>query len=277
MMNLFDRKKAVLCLFLVIIFSTPALVQANESSQLLDIINSQHRSESNKQRDIYRHPLQTLTFFQIKPEMTVIEIWPGKGWYTEILAPYLKNGGGQFIAAGFPQHAGPQWRQDMQADYKAWLTTSPGIYDQVNIVELGPPSYWTIGPENSVDAVLTFRNVHNWLKGDYATEMFNAFYRVLKPGGILGVTDHRAAIDTDLATMKTSGYLDQNLVIDLAKQAGFVLDETSEINANPRDAKDYAKGVWTLPPTLRLGEQDREHYLSVGESDRMTLRFRKLK
>ena len=276
-MNLFDRKKAILCMFMMITVASPALADANESSQLLDVINSQHRSESNKKRDIYRHPLQTLTFFQIKPEMTVVEVWPGKGWYTEILAPYLKNGGGKFIAAGFPQHAGPQWRQDLQADYKAWLETNPDSYDQVNIVELGPPSYWTIGEDNSVDAVLTFRNVHNWLKGEYTTEMFNAFYNVLKPGGILGITDHRANNNTDLETMKTSGYLDQNLVIHLADQAGFVLEATSEVNANPRDTKDYVKGVWTLPPTLRLGEQDREHYLAIGESDRMTLRFRKSK
>jgi len=262
-------------MLLMIVFSTSALVQANESSQLLDIINSKHRSEINKERDIYRHPLQTLDFFQIKPEMTVVEIWPGEGWYTEILAPYLKNGGGRFIAAGFPQHAGSQWRQDMQADYQSWLTASPELYDKVKVIELGPPSYWTIGPDDSVDAVLTFRNVHNWLKGDYNTEMFQAFYHVLKPGGILGITDHRAANDTNLATMKTSGYLSQDLVIELAKKAGFVLEETSEINANPRDTKDYPKGVWTLPPTLRLGDQARKHYLTIGESDRMTLRFRK--
>lgn len=276
-MYLFNRKKAVLSLLLMMTFSSTAIVQASESSQLLDIIKSEHRSEVNKQRDVYRHPLQTLTFFQIKPEMTVVEVWPGGGWYTEILAPYLKSGGGQFIAAGFPQHAGPQWRQDMQADYQNWLAISPEMYNKVNVVELGPPSYWTIGPENSVDAVLTFRNVHNWLKGDYDTEMFNAFYQVLKPGGILGVTDHRAANDTDLSTMKSSGYLDQNFVINLAKKAGFILEETSEINANPRDTKDYPKGVWTLPPTLRLGEVDRQHYQTIGESDRMTLRFRKPK
>tara|TARA_R110001606_G_scaffold399222_2_gene582489 strand:- start:150056 stop:150889 length:834 start_codon:yes stop_codon:yes gene_type:complete len=276
-MHLFDKKKAAVCLLLMMSFSSSALVQASESSTLLDTINGEHRAETNKQRDVYRHPVQTLTFFQIKPEMTVVEIWPGEGWYTEILAPYLKKGGGQYIAAGFPQHAGPQWRQDMQADYNNWLAASPDIYDKVTVVELGPPSYWTIGAENSVDAVLTFRNVHNWLKGDYDTEMFNAFYHVLKPGGILGVTDHRAVSDTNLAMMKTSGYLDQNLVINQAKQAGFILEETSEINANPRDTKDYTKGVWTLPPTLRLGEQNREHYLSIGESDRMTLRFRKPK
>tara|TARA_R110002050_G_scaffold1244_5_gene8881 strand:- start:193615 stop:194397 length:783 start_codon:yes stop_codon:yes gene_type:complete len=257
-------------------FSSSTLVQANESSQLQDIINGEHRSEENKQRDIYRHPLQTLTFFQIKPEMKVVEVWPGKGWYTEILAPYLKNGG-QFIAAGFPQHAGPQWRQDMQVEYQHWLSVSPTLYDKVNVVELGPPSHWSVGPDDSVDAVLTFRNVHNWLKGGYDSEMFNAFYRVLKPGGILGVTDHRAAINTDIEEMKTSGYLAQALVITLAEKAGFILEETSEVNANYTDTKDYSSGVWTLPPTLRLGEQSREQYLKIGESDRMTLRFRKPK
>lgn len=274
-MHLLDRKKVGVCLLSVIGIVSSALVQANESPSLLNSINSEYRSEINKQRDVYRHPLQTLTFFQIKPEMTVVEVWPGQGWYTEILAPYLKQGGGQLIAAGFPQHEGAQWRQDMQANYQQWLAASPDLFSKVTVVELGPPSYWSVGPDNSVDAVLTFRNVHNWLKSDNEADMFNTFYRVLKPGGILGITDHRAPAATDLATMKTSGYLDQDLVINMAKKAGFVLEETSEINANPQDTKDYEKGVWTLPPTLRLGEQDRAHYLAIGESDRMTLRFRK--
>lgn len=276
-MPLFNRKTAVLCSLLMMSFSNSALVQAAESSKLLDIIKSNHRSEDNKQRDVYRHPLQTLNFFQIKPEMTVVEVWPGKGWYTEILAPYLKNGGGQFIAAGFPQHDGPLWRQEMQADYQNWLATMPKMYDKVKVVELGPPTYWTLGADNSVDAVLTFRNVHNWIKGNYDNEMFNAFYQVLKPGGILGVTDHRATLGTDLATMKSSGYLEQDFVIKQAEKAGFVLEATSEINANSQDTKDYTKGVWTLPPTLRLGEQDKVRYQAIGESDRMTLRFRKPK
>ncbi|MFT7413886.1 MAG: putative methyltransferase [Methylophagaceae bacterium] len=159
MMYLFNRNKVVLFVLLMILFSTSALVQAHESLKLLEIINGEQRSELNRQRNIYRHPLQTLDFFQIKSEMTVVEIWPGEGWYTEILAPYLKNGGGHFIAAGFPKHAGPQWRQDMQADYQSWLIASPELYNEVKVVELGPPSYWSIGPVDSVDAVLTFRNV----------------------------------------------------------------------------------------------------------------------
>ena len=265
-----------------LLLSLPLLIvtmvcQADEQGGLTQIINSQHRAESNQARDHYRHPQQTLEFFGITADMTIIEVWPGKGWYTEILAPYIKQGGGTFIAAGFPQHSGPKWRQNMQAEYQSWLMASPKLYDQTKLVELGPPSFWTLGQDDSADAVLTFRNVHNWLKGDYDTEMFDAFYSILKPGGILGVTDHRAAINTDLTAMKASGYLDQDLVIILAQNAGFILEATSEINANPKDEKDHPKGVWSLPPTLRLGEQDKDHYLKIGESDRMTLLFRKPK
>ncbi|MFW5450968.1 MAG: class I SAM-dependent methyltransferase [Methylophagaceae bacterium] len=262
---------------LLIMLSTWTSAVADDSSLLDSIVSSEHRAATNQQRDRYRHPQQTLDFFQIKSNMTVIEIWPGKGWYTEILAPWLKQGGGQFIAAGFPLNAGPQWRQDMQLEYQQWLAVSPKYYDQVNVVELGPPSFWQIGDDESVDAVLTFRNVHNWLKGGYEVDMFAAFYRVLKSGGILGVTDHRADPDTDIENMKKFGYLSQALVIDLAKQAGFEFEASSEINANPRDNKHHLKGVWTLPPTLRLGEQDKQRYLAIGESDRMTLRFRKPK
>ena len=243
--------------------------------KLLSSINGEHRSPENKLRDQFRHPKQTLTFFGIKSNMSVIEIWPGKGWYTEIIAPYINKGGGHFIAAGFPQHTGPEWRQTMQREYQQWLEQSPDLYSQVKVVELGPPSSWNLAPENSVDAILTFRNVHNWLKGGYEVDMFNSFYKALKPGGILGVTDHRAKADTDVETMKKSGYLSEDLVISLAEQAGFVLEAKSDINANPLDDTHHPKGVWTLPPTLRLGEHNREKYLAIAESDRMTLRFRK--
>ncbi|MFW5447977.1 MAG: class I SAM-dependent methyltransferase [Methylophagaceae bacterium] len=254
-----------------------AAIDITESEQfkLGNAVIAEHRSENNKARDIYRNPGKTLAFFGIQSDMSVVEIWPGKGWYTEIIEPLIKSGNGQFIAAGFPQNAGPEWRQNMQKEYQQWLELSPEQYDQVKVVELGPPSYWQIAPNNSVDAILTFRNVHNWLKGGYESEMFTAFYTALKPGGILGVTDHRALSGTDLETMKTSGYLTEKLVIELAKKAGFVLEAVSEINANSLDNTQHPKGVWTLPPTLRLGDEDREKYLTIGESDRMTLRFRK--
>ncbi len=274
----------IITISLILIFSWILFTVAKNSAsvttntdqfKLLSTINGEHRSPGNKARDQYRHPRKTLTFFGIRSDMTVVEIWPGKGWYTEIIAPYIKKGGGQFIAAGFPRHSGPEWRQAMQRDYQQWLKQAPEQYDQVNIVELGPPSHWKIAPDNSVDAILTFRNVHNWLKGGYETEMFNAFYKALKPGGVLGVIDHRARPDTDIETMKKSGYLTEKLVITLAEKAGFRLETTSEINANPLDNAQYPNGVWTLPPTLRLGDQDRDKYVAIGESDRMTLRFKK--
>lgn len=252
-------------------------VQADQKNMLSEIITSPHRSEANITRDQYRHPQQTLGFFGVQSDMTVIEIWPGKGWYTEILAPYMKQGGGQFIAAGFPLKSGPEWRQNMQAEYQGWLAASPAMYDQVKIVQFGPPYFWTLGKEDSADAVLTFRNVHNWLKGGYEDDMFKAFYKVLKPGGVLGVIDHRAPYNTELKVMKESGYLSEDMVIMFAKKAGFVLEALTDINANELDDKQHPKGVWTLPPTLRLGELDRDKYLAIGESDRMTLRFRKPK
>ncbi|MDF1588009.1 MAG: methyltransferase [Gammaproteobacteria bacterium] len=271
-MNILFTIRLSILFVLALVPVTSAFAQ---SSALLASINGAQRSEQNKMRDVARHPQQTLEFFDIKPDSTVIEVWPGNGWYTEILAPYLRQGGGHFIAAGFPLNDGPKWRQDMQRDYQHHLATLPTYYDQVSFVELGPPSYWTLGHDDSVDAVVTFRNVHNWLKGGYEQDMFSGFYRVLKPGGVLGVVEHRAAEGTDLDTMKQSGYITEQLVIELAEQAGFVLEQKSEINANPNDTKDYSKGVWTLPPTLRLGDENKTHYLAIGESDRMTLKFRK--
>ncbi len=250
-------------------------ITESEQYKLANAVTSAHRVQANKARDSYRNPGKTLAFFGIRSDMTVVEVWPGKGWYTEIIAPFIKSGNGQFIAAGFPQNAGPEWRQTMAKEYQDWMEQSPEQYDQVKVVELGPPSYWNLAPSESVDAIYTFRNVHNWLKGGYETKMFDTFYKALKPGGILGVVDHRARPDTDIETMKTSGYLTEKLVISLAEQAGFVLEAKSELNANSLDDTNHPKGVWTLPPTLRLGAKDREKYLAIGESDRMTLRFRK--
>jgi predicted methyltransferase len=250
------------------------LPQMTLSADIQAILEHPDRKLSNKQRDQYRNPAETLDFFGIKPDMSVIEIWPGRGWYTEVLAPWIKQGDGDFIAAGFPE-GGPDWRQNIKAEYEAWLADHPDKFDEVKLIAFGPPDNWQLGPDNSADAVLTFRNVHNWVKGGFAENVFNAMFDVLKPGGILGVTDHRADSGTTLETMNSSGYLTEQLVIELAEQAGFVLEAKSEINSNPKDIKNYPTGVWTLPPTLRLGEQDKEKYLGIGESDRMTLRFRK--
>jgi len=245
-----------------------------------------HREVVNIDRDIYRHPVETLTFFGLKPDMTVVEIWPGKGWYTEILAPVMREQG-IFYMAGFSMTAdhSPDWRKAMQTELMEKMEARPDIYDHVVATELSVPERTTIAPPGTADMVLTFRNVHNWLKGDYAEQMFQVMARALKPGGILGVVEHRAKPGTSIEQMKKSGYMTEKEVITLAEKAGFVLEEKSEINANEKDTKDHPAGVWTLPPTLRYCKNIEEtaqqnqcmkKYKAIGESDRMTLRFRKM-
>ncbi len=248
----------------------PTTVYADEALQ--NIINSDQRSSENAARDHYRNPQATLAFFGINADMKVAEIWPGKGWYTEILAPWLKQGNGQLIAAGFPADMGPEWRMNLRQSYNDWLTMNPEWFDEVEVVEFGP-GHWQIAEDNSLDAVLTFRNVHNWVQADVADNAFDAMFKALKPGGILGVTDHRAKPGTDMATMKKSGYLTEDLVIELAEKAGFKLAAKSDINANPADDTDHPNGVWSLLPNLRVDEGDKEQYRKIGESDRMTLKF----
>ena len=243
-------------------------------SPLERAVDNPARSEAFRARDRYRHPLETLQFFDVQPEMTVVEIWPGAGWYSEILAPYLRNRG-RYIAAGFAvsDESSPRWRKDIAEDYAKKFGNAPQLYGHVEITELGAPDHWAMAEAGSADRVLTFRNVHNWIAGAYEKEMFKAIYAALKPGGVLGVVEHRAKPGTTLEQMKASGYVTEAYVIELASNAGLKLQEKSEINANPKDSKDYPQGVWTLPPTLRLGDQDKQKYLDIGESDRMTLRF----
>lgn len=244
---------------------------------LADAIASPTRTEAFKARDVYRHPQETLAFFDVQPDMTVVEIWPGGGWYTEILAPYLKEKG-QYIAAGFAiNDTAPAYQARGATKFLEKLAADPAQYGNVGVTTLGPPDAWTIAPANSADRVLTFRNVHNWIDGGYAPQVFAAMFAALKPGGVLGVVEHRAAPGTDLAKMKESGYVTEDEVKRLATEAGFVFESSSEINANPKDTKDYPKGVWTLPPRLAEGEKDKEKYLAIGESDRMTFRFVKPK
>jgi len=249
--------------------------QSTVSTLTLDrAIASSERNEAFKLRDKYRHPKETLEFFGLQPQMTVAEVWPAPGWYTEILAPYLR-GRGKYIAAGFVTswEGAPQWRVDAMKEYRAMLAAKPKLYDQVQVTEVGKPDRWELAPAGSVDLVLTFRNVHNWVAASYEKEMFAAFFRALKAGGTLGVVEHRAAPGTSIEVTKQTGYVTEEYVIALAEGAGFKLAAKSEINANPKDSKDYPEGVWTLPPTLKLGDQDRAKYMEIGESDRMTLKF----
>jgi predicted methyltransferase len=260
---------------LLISISSSVMADAKLRDALESIRSAPHRTEVEQQRDSARHPVETLSFFEVDPSKTIVEVWPGKGWYTDILAPYVKQFNGRFIAAGFPKSEGPAWRIALQQGYENKLKQTPIVFDQVEVVELGPPNYWRIGDKNSVDTVLTFRNVHNWMKGGYENEMMNAFFAVLKPNGVLGIVEHRANNNTDIDVMKQSGYVTESYVIELAKKAGFILEARSEINANPKDTKYHPNGVWTLPPTLKVGESDPAVYLAIGESDRMTLKFRK--
>lgn len=239
------------------------------------ISNNSLRSAANMARDQYRNPLPTLQFFDVTPQATVVEISPGGGWYTEILAPLLAEQG-VYYAAHFPASAEGYGQRSRQA-FVEKLSANPA-YSKVKLTEFAPRPGIEIAPAGSADVVLTFRNLHNWYMAGGEEAMLTAFahfYTALKPGGVLGIVEHRlpeTQLDTDWTR---SGYMPESLTIKLAEQAGFTLEARSEINANPKDTADHPGGVWTLPPTLRLGEQDRDKYLAIGESDRMTLKFRK--
>lgn len=263
---------------LLAMFSTQVNAQNAEQISIKQAIVGDHRSDQNIDRNQYRHPIQTLDFFGLKPNMTVVEIWPGGGWYSEILAPVLK-GRGQYYAAGFSLIAKrtPNWRKNYQKKFEQKLKQNPDIYSKTIITDLSIPERPEIAPAGTADLVLTFRNVHNWMKGDYAQAVFDSMFNALKPGGILGVVEHRAKPGTSLNAMISSGYVTEEHVIKLAQTAGFKLQDKSEINANPTDTTLHPKGVWTLPPTLRLGEKNHTKYLAIGESDRMSLKFIKLR
>ncbi|MDO8844356.1 MAG: methyltransferase [Methylicorpusculum sp.] len=263
----------------LILYKLPALLlllicsaQAQSEMNLSQAIEGTHRSAENKARDRYRHPEETLRFFDVQNTMTVVELSPGAGWYTEILAPYLKDKG-MLYAAHFSETAKIPYFIKSLTDFKSKLAANPEIYGAVELTALQPPEFTNIAPEGSCDRALTFRNVHNWMKDGQAEAVFAAAYKALKPGGIFGVVEHRSLPDATLDRQITSGYVSENQVITYAEKAGFKLLEKAEINANPKDTKDHPMGVWTLPPALKLGQQNRAHYLDIGESDRMTLKF----
>lgn len=247
---------------------------ADDRDMLESLIAADHRSDSNIARNEYRHPVETLEFFGLESGMTVVEILPGGGWYTEILAPFLKSNG-QYYAAHFSPNGTLSYQPPALMRFQSKLAEHPDVYGEATITHLYPPYATYIAPPGSADLALTFRNVHNWIMAGTQHEHFETFYKAVKPGGVLGVVEHRAPEGSSMEFMSTSGYVTQDYVIELAEEAGFEFVESAEINANPSDTKDYGRGVWTLPPTLQLGDQDREDYLAIGESDRMTLKFRK--
>lgn len=227
------------------------------------------RKDADKARDAHRHPAETLKFLGVKPGQTVVEISPGGGWYTEILAPALKGKGKYVAALGNPLASVNAARgvENFKAKY-----ADKAIYGDIGIGVFAKGVADIVEP-GSADVVLTFRNVHNWHMGGWDQEAFNAFFKALKPGGTLGVVEHRLPEDRPDADMKKSGYMKLSHVKMLAEKAGFQLVASSEVNANPKDSKDYPDGVWTLPPTFQKGDVDRAKYAAIGESDRMTLKF----
>ncbi len=233
---------------------------------------SPSRTPANVARDQYRHPVETLAFFGVRPSDTVVELWPGGGWYTEILAPYLASGDGKLILATLDGQLGGVAKLQ-QAHPTVYSSLTTAVFPRFDASATGVP-------DGTADVVLTFRNVHNWRMGyrrddkqDYSAEAFRQIYAMLKPGGTLGVVDHRLPEDASDERERTSGYIKVSTVQRLAEAAGFRLAAASEINANANDSADWPDGVWTLPPSLRLKDQDREKYLAIGESDRMTLKF----
>ncbi len=226
------------------------------------------RTAANITRDRYRHPVETLAFFGVRPSDTVVEIWPGGGWYTEILAPYLGQRGGTYIGAASERGL---------TGLNKLVAAQPAVYSSVRTANFPilPTAAGTPVALGSADVVLTFRNVHNWMMGDkpFEAQAFQQMYAMLKPGGTLGVVEHRLPENADAEREKKSGYVKVSTVRRLAEAAGFRLVAMSEINANPLDSTDYSDGVWTLPPSYRLKDKDRAKYAGIGESDRMTLKF----
>lgn len=247
---------------------------------LEEVIDGGPRTQEQKERDQYRHPLKTLRFFGIRPDMAVVEIMPTGGWYTSILAPYLKESG-SYYAAMFPETYETMYPEDSDGAY--WMrgrdefiedfVEHPQTYGPIKLIDLVPDGSRKLLPDGTADMILTFRNVHNWMSQGQAEAVFKLFYDALKPGGILGVVEHRAADNAEPDPKAPTGYVRTDQVVKFATEAGFRLVGQSEVNANPHDTKNHPRGVWTLPPSFALGDQDRARYAAMGESDRMTLKF----
>ena len=258
-------------LFIVSITAVSA-ADALREKQLSAAATADHRSAENQARNASRHPVETLAFFGIQDDMTVVEISPGGGWYTEILAPYLRDNGSLY-EANYDADAAEEYYRRNAKKFLEKLAADPEVYDRVVPTVFDPPKKLAAAPPGSADLVLSFRNLHNWMEEGSSAEAFAAMNTILKPGGMLGIVQHRQNSNTPQDPTADSGYVREDYVIALAAAAGFSFAARSNINANPKDTKDHPEGVWTLPPTFELGKTDRDKYASIGESDRMTLKF----
>ncbi len=260
-------------IFIVLPLFIPTTILAGDTSAELDsVIQGTHREAKNVARDIYRHPKETLLVFGIQSNMKVLEILPGRGWYTEILAPLMKDSG-ELTVASFGDTHPKKYLRNIHVNFMKKLNADTDTYGKVEVVVFNNGGYLKDIPDNSMDMVVTFRNTHNWVRYGGIEEIFTAFNRVLKPGGILGVVQHRADKGTDAKTTAEKGYVPKSYLINIVEDAGFELVKKSDINTNLADSKDYPEGVWSLPPTYREKDKDRAKYTAIGESDRMTLKF----
>lgn len=267
------RYPALLAISLLALGSAVSIAAAKADPALLSAVGSSSRSAAAVARDPARHPVEELTFFGLTPSMTVVELWPGSGYWTDILGPYLAKSGHYYVALNAPGDA----EEDAGVKrFRARIAAEKGRLGTLHVTMLGA-GHFDIAPPGSADLVLTFRNLHNWMEGGYADQALAAAFKALKPGGILGIEDHRGRNDQPQDPQAKNGYVRQDYTIDLAKKAGFEFVASSELNANPRDTKDWVDGVWTLPPTLAQKDKDRARYMAVGEADNYVLKFRKPK
>lgn len=255
-----------------------------EGETIETAVGGDWRSSADRARDMWRHPTESLKFWELKPGQTVVEFWPGTGWYTEILAPFLASTKGKLYAPTLQADASDPAAAEVAEAYRRKLSEKSRLYGAVEITAFGPTS-GPVAPASSADLVLFLRNVHNWMAAGIAEKAFKDALAALKPGGVLGVEEHRGEAGRIQDVLAADGYVQEAYVVQMAQEAGFILAGSSEINANPRDTKDHPFGVWTLPPT-RLsaprGEPaepgfDHSKYDAIGESDRMTLKFIKPK
>ncbi|MBN7798861.1 class I SAM-dependent methyltransferase [Parahaliea mediterranea] len=272
MKSAFDR--TAVAKYALVLVAALAACGARAGLDWTGALDGAQRSEANRARDTFRHPRQTLEFFGLEPGMTVVEIAPGGGWYTEVLAPLLR-GNGTLYAAHYSLNPPNAYYRNSLGRFLQKLAADSELYDGVVVTQLQPPAQALAAPAGSADLALAFRSVHSWMRADTLAPTLGAIYAALKPGGRFGLVQHRAQPGTSVADMKRTGYVTEAYVIAAAEKAGFELVERADINANPKDSADHPKGVWNLPPALRDGGKRRDHYLAIGESDRMTLLFAK--
>jgi predicted methyltransferase len=267
----FVVKSIALRLLFVFLLGLGSSACATQGDHLKVVIAGDQRTADEKARDQYRHPYEALAFFGIRDDMTVVEVYPGAGWYTRILAPYLKDKG-KLIAAVYDRN--PETQKEWMSGYNKQFTDKfigkTDVYGNIEVVDMVPPDRVDLAPAGSVDMILDLRNAHNWIESG-GDQVAAGWFKVLKRGGVLGIIEHRR--DENKPHDPESGYIHQKRIVDLMVNNGFALEATSEMNSNPKDTTDHPKGVWTLPPGLALGVDESAKYLAIGESDRMTLKF----